>query len=331
MNRLHHINRFELLSKRARGNLKAALVIIAAYLFLCPAIPAKGTDKIVLYFDPGEYHLSRTERHKILDLGKYQPNEKWRLVVEGYSDDQGDPKKNLELSRLRAMEVKNEIVAVLEIDPVDVFTLGHGETLPEDGKDSTSVRALNRRVEITLLSVSSWQMLDKYQSTDPNLPEIDHLFDKADQQAKKDDWAGARGSLEKAAGLGGKQYSRWHSIQGIIGFYTGMGPAKMKSFFRTAIILDPDNVNAREYLARLEAGEKFANGNITPHHGRTIDDPIRVDINSQAHDYLRLFGVQPQSLIQLDHLYMYAWDCKSPENETTRYYFKKAAGAEVLD
>jgi outer membrane protein OmpA-like peptidoglycan-associated protein len=73
-----------------------------------------------------------------------------RLKIIGHTDNQGDSKSNLELSKIRAIRVK-KILIEHAIDPSRIETEGHGETDPLYENDSDLHRSLNRRIEFEIM------------------------------------------------------------------------------------------------------------------------------------------------------------------------------------
>jgi outer membrane protein OmpA-like peptidoglycan-associated protein len=75
-----------------------------------------------------------------------------RLVsIEGHTDDRGNDAANLRLSEERAYSVLDFLVSA-GVDPVRLQAVGYGETLPIGENDTPEGRAINRRVELRILS-----------------------------------------------------------------------------------------------------------------------------------------------------------------------------------
>jgi outer membrane protein OmpA-like peptidoglycan-associated protein len=74
-----------------------------------------------------------------------------RIKVIGHTDGDGDAAANLDLSKRRAVSVKNELVKSFNIDGSRIETDGKGETLPVAGNDTPANKAQNRRVEFIKL------------------------------------------------------------------------------------------------------------------------------------------------------------------------------------
>ena len=86
---------------------------------------------------------------KIAEILKNNPNLK--IEIAGHTDDIGDDKYNLKLSKKRADAVKN-ILVKYGIDPNRIITKGYGESYPLVPNNTITNRALNRRVEIINIS-----------------------------------------------------------------------------------------------------------------------------------------------------------------------------------
>ena len=77
-----------------------------------------------------------------------------RLVVEGHTDSTGEASYNYSLSERRANSVANYL-ASHGVDRERLITQGFGVDQPIADNDSSSGRALNRRVELRITGVSS--------------------------------------------------------------------------------------------------------------------------------------------------------------------------------
>lgn len=79
-----------------------------------------------------------------------KPNMK--IAIHGHTDNVGDPKENLQLSKDRAKEVMDYLIFE-GIDPSRLTFQGFGETQPKASNSSESGRATNRRVEFVILEI----------------------------------------------------------------------------------------------------------------------------------------------------------------------------------
>lgn len=82
---------------------------------------------------------------KIGELMQAQKYEDETLVIEGHTDAVGSDTYNYRLSELRALAVKDYLVASYGIDPLRLFPVGQGERLLVDA--SAPNAQINRRVE----------------------------------------------------------------------------------------------------------------------------------------------------------------------------------------
>lgn len=85
----------------------------------------------------------------IADVLTENPDVKIKIV--GHTDADGNDASNLDLSKRRAIAVKNELVKTFGIDAARIETDGMGETKPVAPNDTPSNKALNRRVEFIKL------------------------------------------------------------------------------------------------------------------------------------------------------------------------------------
>lgn len=72
------------------------------------------------------------------------------ITVEGHTDSQGNQAMNQELSRRRAIAVREYILSNIAISADRISAVGYGESRPVAPNDSEAGRARNRRIDITL-------------------------------------------------------------------------------------------------------------------------------------------------------------------------------------
>jgi len=124
-----------------------------AFLLDIPLSKIKETviENLVLenvFFDSGSYELlptSFSELDKLLSLLSSSPTMK--IVVEGHTDNVGEPTSNLKLSQKRADSVLNYLVGN-GIAANRINAIGKGETNPIADNETKEGRAKNRRTEI---------------------------------------------------------------------------------------------------------------------------------------------------------------------------------------
>ena len=80
-------------------------------------------------------------------IGK--PNVK--VAITGHTDDDGDSKKNLNLSEQRAMAVKTELVRKFNLNEDNIQVMGQGEANPVADNKTEEGKKQNRRVEFKII------------------------------------------------------------------------------------------------------------------------------------------------------------------------------------
>jgi outer membrane protein OmpA-like peptidoglycan-associated protein len=99
-------------------------------------------------FDTGHTELKTSANRTVLKVVQFlQLNPRRVVRVEGYTDNVGDEKENLRLSRERAQSVA-DVLTDLGIDEKRVQVQGYGDQYPVEANASERGRAKNRRVEI---------------------------------------------------------------------------------------------------------------------------------------------------------------------------------------
>ena len=93
---------------------------------------------------------------KVLDqlvslLGAYPTN---HVLIEGHTDNTGDAKFNLQLSELRAKSVRDYLIKHGGYDATRFQIVGYGDTKPTADNATKAGRAINRRVEVTILKTA---------------------------------------------------------------------------------------------------------------------------------------------------------------------------------
>lgn len=101
-----------------------------------------------IYFKPDSLHMTDKSRDFLENVARYIANYQGiEMVVEGHTDNQGDPAYNEELSKKRADAVKDWISSrFIHLD--SIFTRGYGSAMPSCENKTPSGRACNRRVEV---------------------------------------------------------------------------------------------------------------------------------------------------------------------------------------
>jgi outer membrane protein OmpA-like peptidoglycan-associated protein len=113
--------------------------------------PIGGAVQLLVFFNENESNLqreSRTDLDRAADFLSANPT----LTVEiaGHTDNRGDAKEALKLSRERAQAVKSYLVG--NRIPADrIKVVGYGATQPIASNDTEEGRAMNRRVEMRVI------------------------------------------------------------------------------------------------------------------------------------------------------------------------------------
>ncbi|AMO78231.1 MULTISPECIES: OmpA family protein [Pseudomonas] len=101
-------------------------------------------------FDLDRADLKPEASHNIQQLASYlQQNPERKVLVEGYTDSSGSAGYNQGLSERRADSVRMALLAQ-GVDPARVTTRGYGKDYPVASNATSSGRAQNRRVEVTI-------------------------------------------------------------------------------------------------------------------------------------------------------------------------------------
>jgi outer membrane protein OmpA-like peptidoglycan-associated protein len=102
-----------------------------------------------IYFDFASDRIKAESQPVLADIAKVmRQNPSWSLGVEGHTDNIGGDTYNLDLSRRRAVAVKQALVAQYQIDAKRLDTSGFGASRPKDTNATLEGRARNRRVEL---------------------------------------------------------------------------------------------------------------------------------------------------------------------------------------
>ena len=123
--------------------------------------PIKANESIVLnnvFFEFSSSELtsdSRSELSKLFNLLSNNPSIK--VEIQGHTDSKGKKSFNKKLSQERAESVRKYLIKK-GINPSRITAVGYGENQPiaknknPDGSDNEEGRALNRRIELKILS-----------------------------------------------------------------------------------------------------------------------------------------------------------------------------------
>ena len=90
-------------------------------------------------------------------LNKYEDT---NILLEGHTDATGSNEHNLDLSRLRAQSVSNELSSV-KVNPKRITIMGYGESQPIASNDTAEGRQLNLRVEVAIFANEKLEKIAK--------------------------------------------------------------------------------------------------------------------------------------------------------------------------
>ncbi|MGH9405583.1 MAG: OmpA family protein [Terriglobia bacterium] len=80
-----------------------------------------------------------------------KPLKHYVIQVQGYTDTSGPKTYNIQLSQRRADTVVRYLTSNGEVPLVKIYNLGYGEAAPADSNHTRKGRAMNRRVDVTVL------------------------------------------------------------------------------------------------------------------------------------------------------------------------------------
>jgi outer membrane protein OmpA-like peptidoglycan-associated protein len=102
-----------------------------------------------IYFDFASATLKPESALVLQEIASaLRANPSWKIIIEGHTDNVGGEAYNLDLSRRRAISVKDALVTTYHIDAARLSTVGYGYSRPKASNDTPQGRALNRRVEL---------------------------------------------------------------------------------------------------------------------------------------------------------------------------------------
>ncbi|MNQ58828.1 Outer membrane porin F precursor [compost metagenome] len=120
------------------------------------SLNARQTDRGTLVtfgdvlFATDKAELKSNGLMNINKLAQYlQENPDRKVIVEGYTDSTGTASHNQSLSERRADSVRAALVK-MGVNPARIVAQGYGKEYPVADNSSTSGRAMNRRVEVTI-------------------------------------------------------------------------------------------------------------------------------------------------------------------------------------
>ncbi|TXT98104.1 OmpA family protein, partial [Enterobacter hormaechei] len=107
-------------------------------------------------FDTGKWALKPASTKLLVNsLVGIKARPGWLIVVAGHTDSTGDDQSNQVLSLKRAESVRNWMRDTGDVPDSCFAVQGYGESRPVATNDTAEGRALNRRVEISLVPQAS--------------------------------------------------------------------------------------------------------------------------------------------------------------------------------
>ncbi|WP_022665895.1 OmpA/MotB family protein [Desulfospira joergensenii] len=107
-----------------------------------------------LLFDPGRDNLKLGARYQLDQIARALSDNEYRINVAGHTDDtptrSGSFPTNWDLSAQRAVRVARYLTEVCKVDENRIFVTAHSFHEPLRPNDTSTNRALNRRVELIL-------------------------------------------------------------------------------------------------------------------------------------------------------------------------------------
>jgi hypothetical protein len=317
-----------------------AAIMLGGMLFtltLLLAVPPGGVadgatvwpprNLLVIPFEADKTQLGATQKSTIRAFfNGVNLNATDKIFVVGYSDTSGDKANNERISRQRAQAVQKVIVDLIGSaqKAPEVLILGRGASSPVADNRRKEGRAQNRRVEVYLGQVVDSGLSSKDETIALKLQVVEPLVLEAMDLLRRRRLPEALRLLREAQRHGAEHYGAYHTAQGIAAYYAGIDVQTTQSHLLAALRLDPFDTHARDYLGRSKARQSVLGGHVTPDMGRHAEAPIPVMAAAQAHEYLRLFKVQPLSRHHLSSGPVETWVCRDPGGELISYYFDHA-------
>jgi len=110
-------------------------------------------QQVNILFDSGKQLIKpefKGEVQKVADLARQYPTA--LIEIQGYTDNKGNAKRNVELSKRRADAVRDSLIKDFSVDASRITTKGYGPASPVADNATEEGRAKNRRVIAVLTS-----------------------------------------------------------------------------------------------------------------------------------------------------------------------------------
>ncbi|MEW5724893.1 MAG: OmpA family protein [Thermodesulfobacteriota bacterium] len=113
--------------------------------------PVALTFTLHIQFPTGRADISPQDRDKIGQVARrLQDFPETKATIEGYTDSQGAPERNKQLSQRRAESVRDYLVKEFQIPPDRLKAVGYGQEEPVADNGTPEGRQKNRRVEVII-------------------------------------------------------------------------------------------------------------------------------------------------------------------------------------
>jgi WD40 repeat protein len=107
-----------------------------------------------LQFEQGDHTLLPSSSEQLQEvIALLQKYPRMVIQLEGHTDNQGEPKKNMSLSQRRVATVKNYLIEFGGIDENRIKVKAFGQDSPIASNSTEETRKLNRRVEMRILEL----------------------------------------------------------------------------------------------------------------------------------------------------------------------------------
>ncbi len=102
-----------------------------------------------IYFDTASANLLPQSKPALVAVAKLmREHPAWTIAIEGHTDNVGKAAYNLDLSKRRAIAVRDALVGEFKVPAARLPASGHGDTRPIAPNTTLDGRAANRRVEL---------------------------------------------------------------------------------------------------------------------------------------------------------------------------------------
>jgi len=141
-----------------------------------------------LQFDINKDAIQRDDLEKLAVVGTYMTKyPATTAVIEGHSDNVGNPQHNLDLSRARAQSVVAYLTNTYHIDPSRLSAVGYGDSRPIADNSTEDGKRQNRRTDAVIACVTDVAGLTVAPARVTMAVFIDFDRNKADVKAEYDD------------------------------------------------------------------------------------------------------------------------------------------------